>query len=218
MLSHSQIWTDRPIEIQLICRLLRQSKAHLHSTAMIGGLTLLSHLFDCFWTILQCEFAVTAIIIDRCIMLFARAATRGASGLRKFSTTRILRSELAYQVFGPENEHAVRDPILFLHGLFGSKQNNRSISKYVYHCKSIQLSNTGYRALARDLKCQIFTLVSLRTPQLPRSHLTGFEQDLRNHGQSFHSEEHNYSVMADDVQKFIEHQKLGQCVLIGHSM
>lgn len=65
-------------------------------------------------------------------MLFARASVRSSIGLRAFSTARVYRAELAYQVYGPENEQAVtRDPILFLHGLFGSKQNNRSISKYV---------------------------------------------------------------------------------------
>lgn len=66
-------------------------------------------------------------------MLFVRTAvtaTRGVSGLRAFSTARVFRAELAYQVYGPEKEQATRDPILFLHGLFGSKQNNRSISKY----------------------------------------------------------------------------------------
>jgi len=66
-------------------------------------------------------------------MLFARTAfpaVRGVSGLRAFSTARVSRAELAYQVYGPEKEQATRDPILFLHGLFGSKQNNRSISKY----------------------------------------------------------------------------------------
>ncbi|KAJ5820392.1 Alpha/beta hydrolase fold-1 [Penicillium riverlandense] len=117
-------------------------------------------------------------------MVFIRTAARSAPGIRAFSTTRILRHELAYQVWGPENEQAVRDPILFLHGLFGSKQNNRSIGK----------------ALARDLKCRIFTL------------------DLRNHGHSFHSPEHNYSVMAEDVQEFMQQQKLDKCVMIGHSM
>ncbi|KAL4890520.1 putative alpha/beta fold family hydrolase [Aspergillus ambiguus] len=116
--------------------------------------------------------------------LASRIARCGFHDIRTFSTSRALRSDLSYQVFGPEKEEATRSPIVFLHGLFGSKQNNRSIS----------------RALARDLKRQIFTL------------------DLRNHGQSFHSQEHNYSVMAEDVMKFIDQQKLGQCVLIGHSM
>lgn len=45
---------------------------------------------------------------------------------------RAYHAELSYQVYGPEREQAVRDPILFLHGLFGSKQNNRSISKYAF--------------------------------------------------------------------------------------
>ncbi|KAF9886610.1 hypothetical protein FE257_011250 [Aspergillus nanangensis] len=96
--------------------------------------------------------------------------------VRSFSTSRVLRSDLSFQVFGPEKEEASRSPIVFLHGLFGSKQNNRSISK----------------ALARDLKRQVFIV------------------DLRNHGQSFHSKEHNYTVMAEDVVKFIQQQSLGK--------
>ncbi|OQD83670.1 hypothetical protein PENANT_c015G04014 [Penicillium antarcticum] len=107
-------------------------------------------------------------------MFSIRTAARGMSSFRAFSTARVLQSELAYQVFGPESGQAVRNPILILHGLFGSKQNNRSIGK----------------ALARDLKCQIFAL------------------DLRNHGQTFHAPEHNYSVMAEDVKEFIQRQKL----------
>ncbi|KAJ5584676.1 uncharacterized protein N7459_004476 [Penicillium hispanicum] len=117
-------------------------------------------------------------------MLFARATARSTVGIRAFSTARVYRAELSFEVYGPEKNEAVRDPIVFLHGLFGSKQNNRSISK----------------ALARDLKCRIFTL------------------DLRNHGNSFHDPEHNYTVMAADVREFIQQQKLNKCVLIGHSM
>lgn len=64
-------------------------------------------------------------------MLFARTAARSFGGIRAFSTARVCRAELSYQVYGPEADKATRDPILFLHGLFGSKQNNRSISKYV---------------------------------------------------------------------------------------
>lgn len=64
-------------------------------------------------------------------MLFTRAATRSIAGLRAFSTARVYRTELSYHVYGPETKQAARDPILFLHGLFGSKQNNRTISKYV---------------------------------------------------------------------------------------
>ncbi|KAJ5238350.1 Alpha/beta hydrolase fold-1 [Penicillium chermesinum] len=109
--------------------------------------------------------------------MFARVASRSTHGIRAFSSARVAQAELSYQVFGPESGDAVRDPIVFLHGLFGSKQNNRSISK----------------ALARDLKCRAFTL------------------DLRNHGHSFHAPEHNYDVMAEDVQEFLEQQKLDKC-------
>ncbi|KAL4907455.1 hypothetical protein BDW74DRAFT_149199 [Aspergillus multicolor] len=75
-----------------------------------------------------------------------RIALRGVSGIRTFSTSpRLLRSDLSFQVFGPEKEQPTRNPIVFLHGLFGSKQNNRSIS----------------RALARDLKREVY-IVDLR--------------------------------------------------------
>ncbi|PYH46442.1 alpha/beta-hydrolase [Aspergillus saccharolyticus JOP 1030-1] len=122
-----------------------------------------------------------------CRPIFSRGVTtlRSSTGLRLFSsTTQRLEPDLSYQVFKPEKDEITRDPIIFLHGLFGSKQNNRSIS----------------RALARDLKCEIFTV------------------DLRNHGHSFHAEEHNYSVMAEDVVKFMQQLKLKKAALIGHSM
>jgi pimeloyl-ACP methyl ester carboxylesterase len=48
--------------------------------------------------------------------------------------------------------------------------------------------------------------------------ITDDAQDLRNHGHSFHHKEHNYSVMAEDVEKFIHQHDLAKCVLIGHSM
>ena len=65
-------------------------------------------------------------------MFSSRTAARGFTGLRAFSTARVYRAELSFEVYGPEKAEAVRSPILFLHGLFGSKQNNRSISKYVF--------------------------------------------------------------------------------------
>lgn len=42
--------------------------------------------------------------------------------------------------------------------------------------------------------------------------------DLRNHGQSFHSESMNYDLMAEDVYTLIAHLKLEKVILIGHSM
>ena len=42
--------------------------------------------------------------------------------------------------------------------------------------------------------------------------------DLRNHGQSFHSELMNYDLMAEDIFTLIRHLKLEKTILIGHSM
>jgi pimeloyl-ACP methyl ester carboxylesterase len=42
--------------------------------------------------------------------------------------------------------------------------------------------------------------------------------DLRNHGKSFHSEEFNYSIMANDVLQYCQHHNLTNISIIGHSM
>ena len=42
--------------------------------------------------------------------------------------------------------------------------------------------------------------------------------DIRNHGRSFHSEEFNYQVMAQDVLNYCNKHQLAKVALIGHSM
>ena len=42
--------------------------------------------------------------------------------------------------------------------------------------------------------------------------------DLRNHGQSFHSSEHNYALMARDVDQLLTKLSITQATVIGHSM
>ena len=42
--------------------------------------------------------------------------------------------------------------------------------------------------------------------------------DLRNHGDSFHSSEHNYGVMALDLEQYIHDHDLKNFSIIGHSM
>ncbi|KKZ68649.1 hypothetical protein EMCG_05735 [[Emmonsia] crescens] len=111
---------------------------------------------------------------------------------RSFSTSPgRSRAQLAYQVWPARDDSTTittidesRSPIIFMHGLFGSKQNNRSISK----------------ALGSRLKTRIFAL------------------DLRNHGDSPHLPDHDYTSMADDVEEFIHRLKLRKPTLIGHSM
>ncbi len=42
--------------------------------------------------------------------------------------------------------------------------------------------------------------------------------DARNHGQSPHSEEFNYEVMAQDLYEFIQQKNLANPIVVGHSM
>jgi len=45
-----------------------------------------------------------------------------------------------------------------------------------------------------------------------------FTVDLRNHGQSFHADEMNYSIMAQDVAQLLYRLELSDCDILGHSM
>jgi len=45
-----------------------------------------------------------------------------------------------------------------------------------------------------------------------------FSLDMRNHGKSFHDDQFDYDVMADDVMHLIRQQGLNEVSLIGHSM
>jgi hypothetical protein len=52
--------------------------------------------------------------------------------------------------------------IIFMHGLFGSKKNNRSISKWAHFAQFLlkKFWRSGNRALARDLGRPIYAVVS----------------------------------------------------------
>lgn len=49
-------------------------------------------------------------------------------------------------------------------------------------------------------------------------HFSVYAVDLRNHGQSPHSDEWNYRVMADDIIELMGDEKLHDVNLVGHSM
>ncbi|MFT5809480.1 MAG: esterase [Rubritalea sp.] len=74
------------------------------------------------------------------------------------------------------------EPLVILHGLFGSSKNWQSLSK-------------------------VFS-----------KHFDVLTLDLRNHGQSFHSDVMDYPVMVDDVHQLLNHLGIKSCRLIGHSM
>ena len=52
--------------------------------------------------------------------------------------------------------------------------------------------------------------------------LSGFCQvyllDQRNHGKSFHHDEHNYEVLMGDLKEFLDQQGLEKTMILGHSM
>ena len=45
-----------------------------------------------------------------------------------------------------------------------------------------------------------------------------FAIDARNHGETEHTENHNYELMAEDIREFIEENELARSSLLGHSM
>ncbi|TPE45230.1 alpha/beta fold hydrolase [Pontibacter mangrovi] len=73
-------------------------------------------------------------------------------------------------------------PLLILHGLFGTLDN--------------------WATLAKRLA----------------EHYNVFLVDLRNHGRSPHSEDHNYDVMADDVLQLVDELGIPTPAIMGHSM
>ena len=75
-----------------------------------------------------------------------------------------------------------QQPIVFLHGLFGSSKNWISI------CKSL---SDKFRTLAFD---------------------------FRNHGESFHSDNHSLMDLASDVIETLEFLQIQRPILVGHSM
>ena len=60
----------------------------------------------------------------------------------------------------------------------------------------------NWQALAREFACFFETHIL----------------DLRNHGRSFHTNQHNYELMCEDLLKYLNAYKLDEVSLIGHSM
>src|SRR5690349_14307926 len=45
-----------------------------------------------------------------------------------------------------------------------------------------------------------------------------FTVDQRNHGQSPHTNDHNYKVLTDDLAEFVQQRNLQSPIILGHSM
>ncbi|KAK4501824.1 hypothetical protein PRZ48_007633 [Zasmidium cellare] len=90
---------------------------------------------------------------------------------RPFSSTELSNGiKIAYELHEPEKGRSAEGPpIVFVHGLFGSKRNHRAIN-------------------------------------------------TRNHGDSSHDPRHDYIALAEDLELFVNHHKIVDGTLIGHSM
>ena len=42
--------------------------------------------------------------------------------------------------------------------------------------------------------------------------------DQRNHGRSFHTNDFNYELLVMDLKKYLDHNNINDCILMGHSM
>jgi hypothetical protein len=63
----------------------------------------------------------------------------------------------------------------------------------------------------------VYALVSERESGRPEE-LSDEFQDLRNHGESPHNAQHDYTAMSQDVAAFIREMNMKQPTVIGHSM
>lgn len=84
--------------------------------------------------------------------------------------------QLNYKVFGEG------DPVLILHGMFGTLDNWQTIAKKL------------------------------------AEHFMVFIIDLRNHGRSPHSEDFDYTIMANDIREFMENNWIYEAYVVGHSI
>ncbi|XP_077509917.1 sn-1-specific diacylglycerol lipase ABHD11-like isoform X1 [Amblyomma americanum] len=91
---------------------------------------------------------------------------------------------LSFASFESTQAEDHKPPIVILHGLFGSKNNWKSLSK----------------AMVNATKRKVYTL------------------DARNHGESPHTDDMDYILMANDVDLFCKERSLQKIALIGHSM
>ncbi len=73
-------------------------------------------------------------------------------------------------------------PLIILHGLFGSSDNWYTVAKEFAKTRKV------------------------------------FLLDLRNHGQSPHSDDFNYTIMTEDLHEFVEEHSLKAPVILGHSL
>lgn len=98
-------------------------------------------------------------------------------------------NQLSNRVNGRSQTAAV--PMIIIHGLFGNKQNNRTLANYILE-QEMSKDKDKYRDI--------------------------YLVDVRNHGQSPIDPDMKYGSMSRDIERFVNDHNLGSCVMVGHSM
>ncbi|CAN7938588.1 unnamed protein product, partial [Ixodes hexagonus] len=102
---------------------------------------------------------------------------------------------LSYASYESTNAECPRPPVVILHGLFGSKNNWKSISKAM-----VKTTGRKARSVFNSMDAQVYAL------------------DTRNHGDSPHTEDMDYLLMATDLELFCKEKGLQEAAILGHSM
>ncbi len=113
--------------------------------------------------------------------------------LKAFDTIKELIAELSVQVHG---RHKSRYPVKLFYRKYGEAGPPLIIVHGLYG------SGDNWVTIARELSDRFEVYVV----------------DQRNHGQSPHSDTHDYPTMRDDLKTFMDAEGIDQAVLIGHSM
>lgn len=132
---------------------------------------------------------------------------------------------LAHTVFEPPKGMASESdgvPLLMTHGLLGSKQNWNSIAKATARTTGrmvkILFCDEMTLLYCRMIRCLLYPLWLHVICQLNHCFTQVVAFDARNHGDSPHTTEITYHLMAEDILRLTKHLKFRQFMLLGHSM
>ena len=126
---------------------------------------------------------------------------------------------IAHSVFTNGAKSSLSNPIIIIHGLFGSKQNWQRLYTLSSHY-SLATSNPEQRTQKLFIYYKIINTIFLSlgksiSAQLSRSVVA---LDMRNHGESPHTTLHSYGEMSQDVVEFVQSNGWNQVDLIGKIM
>lgn len=116
--------------------------------------------------------------------------------------------DLAYDLYDDYNS---QNALVIAHGLFGSKQNWRSVAKRINECSKQKVSFKNLNIINKIIVL-IFSVFKIYTV------------DLRNHGDTLpYVSNMTYVDMAKDLKKFIQvvvknRDQVNKVTLLGHSM